>query len=69
MANKYQCELCVTFITFLAWLKLIIQCTMYKDFVFVIFQPNPSGRKTILVLKDQNFLDEKIEIGNTQYIS
>ncbi|KAL4219158.1 hypothetical protein ACF0H5_021740 [Mactra antiquata] len=26
--------------------------------------PNPPGKKTILVLKDQNFLHEKLELGN-----
>jgi len=31
--------------------------------VVTYFQPNPPGKKTILVLKDQNFLDEKIELG------
>lgn len=25
--------------------------------------PNPSGKKTILILKDQNFLEEKLELG------
>ena len=29
----------------------------------VLFQPSPKGKKTLLILKDLNFLEEKIELG------